>query len=146
MYRYGVLWLQLKQLSFALTIAENMTTYTQLMTKLGNREKRKLGNNTYLEKRGETKLAIRLHATDVLLFEPDKVTVQTGGWRTLTTKDRINSYAPCTIYQAKGQWYWRTGEQFTEGDYFDSTGKLHTQATPEAEKQEHRPCMVLQCI
>ena len=57
--------------------------------------------------------AIRLHQTDVVTFHPNGyVTFNTGGWRTATTKVRINEYAPdtFTVRQVKGEWYFMRGD------------------------------------
>lgn len=60
-----------------------------------NPNERKLANNTYAVRRGDA-IAIRLHKTDVLLWHEDRVTVSffTGGWFTVTTKDRLNAFGP----------------------------------------------------
>lgn len=59
------------------------------------RERRRLQNNTYLERRPGDDIAVRLHSTDVLTFSPDgTITLDTGGWNTVTTKDRMNTYLP----------------------------------------------------
>lgn len=56
---------------------------------------RKLERNTYLERRDFFSIAIRLHGTDVLTFHEDgSIEVNTGGWNTVTTRDRINRYLP----------------------------------------------------
>lgn len=58
-------------------------------------DRRKLENNTYLERRDENSIALRLHETDVLTFTPyGHITIRTGGWHTVTTRDRINRYLP----------------------------------------------------
>uniref|UniRef100_A0AB74UN48 Uncharacterized protein n=1 Tax=Caulobacter phage BL57 TaxID=3348355 RepID=A0AB74UN48_9VIRU len=49
---------------------------------------------------------VRLHDTDVLTMTPDgRVMINTGGWNTLTTRDRINGFAPphVQVYSDKGQ-------------------------------------------
>lgn len=72
---------------------------------LGNRPSRKLDNHTYCKRR-ENYIAILLHSTDIIKYYPDgTVIVHTGGWRTITTKDRINKYSPLEIYQANKIWY-----------------------------------------
>jgi len=74
--------------------------YTEANEKLQGRcySSRKLENHTYLKRRdwGRTKaIAVRLHATDVITFHEDgRIEVSTGGWDTVTTRDRINSYLP----------------------------------------------------
>lgn len=84
-------------------------TYQEANAKLTgrNRDRRKLANNTYLERRGE-EIAIRLHATDIMTFRQDGSTVlNSGGWKTVTTKSRMNEYLAYNYYiqQERGQWY-----------------------------------------
>jgi hypothetical protein len=66
-----------------------MTKYKEFSAKLGNRSSRKLANNTYLERRNERTLAIRLHATDVVTITPNYIELDSGGWHTPITKDRM---------------------------------------------------------
>ena len=83
---------------------------------------RKLANHTYLVRRGED-IAIRLHSTDVVTLHPDgSVTLNSGGWHTSTTKDRIGygyggtSFAPgYGLYQRNGIWYMHDGTLFYDG-------------------------------
>lgn len=71
-----------------------------------NHDSRKLGNNTYLVRRNDGKIAITLHATDIITLSPSgDITLNSGGWRTVTTKSRLNEYAPVAIGQRNGQWY-----------------------------------------
>lgn len=71
-----------------------------------NKDSRKIGNNTYAHILNDSTVAIRLHGTDVVSIHPDNtVTLQTGGWQTSTTKDRINQYSPVKVYQRKYEWY-----------------------------------------
>ena len=92
--------------------------YTELDSKLQGRNKqsRKIGNNTYLIRRGEN-IAIRLHNTDIVIYYPNgKIVLNSGGWRTPTTKDRINSALrhEYRISQDKGIWYIQ-GKIFQDG-------------------------------
>jgi len=71
--------------------------YAEATAKLTGRckESRKLENNTYLKRRSASEIAIRLHHTDIIIFHNDgRIGVSTGGWNTVTTKDRINRYLP----------------------------------------------------
>jgi hypothetical protein len=81
-----------------------------------NKESRKLGNNTYLIRHpghltrpGDTKgecITVRLHDTDIVTYHTNgNIILDTGGWKTVTTKDRMNKYTPFCIYQDKGIWY-----------------------------------------
>lgn len=73
-----------------------------------NRDRRKLANNTYLERRKGDVIAVRLHSTDVVTYHPNgDIVLDSGGWRTHTTKDRINGYIRGTgvcMWQENGQW------------------------------------------
>lgn len=71
-----------------------------------NQERRKLGNNTYLERRNEN-IVVRLHDTAVVIFQPNgDIKLETGGWKTVTTKERINSYLPrpWQVWSERGVW------------------------------------------
>jgi hypothetical protein len=84
--------------------------YTTAKEKLGTRDSRKLCNNTYLQRRADGTIAVKLHATDVLIFRPDdSVEYQTGGWHTVTTKERMNNYG------ADGRWIWQDKGIWTIG-------------------------------
>lgn len=114
-----------------------------------NHSKKKLANNTYAIRRELGAIAIQLHETDVLTFMPDKsVVVTSGGWKTVTTKDRINTYLPSgyRIFQSGGVWYWAKPQQdgfqdvnhstiFTDGDTISKRGKLVTSGNGPKEKE-----------
>jgi len=80
------------------------TTY-QACEKLAHTRKRKLANNTYLEVH-DGSYGIRLHDTEVVTFYADRTVLNSGGWRTVTTKDRMNqALVDHTIFSDKGVWY-----------------------------------------
>lgn len=54
----------------------------------------RLGNNTVLVRNGDT-YAVRLHYTDIVTFEPTgEVFINTGGWASVTTVERLNHFTP----------------------------------------------------
>lgn len=68
-------------------------------------DKKKLANNTYLLK-GDKYFAIQLHDTEIVkIHEDDIYELNSGGWQTVTTKARLNEFAPCQISQKRGVWY-----------------------------------------
>jgi hypothetical protein len=70
-----------------------------------NSQSRKLANNTYLQRRGDD-IVVMLHVTDIVIFKPDgTIVLDSGGWRTPTTKERMNDHVSVRIYQAQGVWY-----------------------------------------
>jgi hypothetical protein len=80
-----------------------------------NRKERKIGNNTYAEIGYDDSVSIRLHGTAVVRFYPNgTVKLNSGGWRTSTTKDRINKYSPVKVYQKKYEWYLQDGAEFED--------------------------------
>lgn len=86
-----------------------MQTYETLAAFLANGRdprSRPLENNTRAERRSDTAIAVRLHATDVLTFHADgRVVYDSGGWRTVTTKARMNAYGPGRVWTERGTWY-----------------------------------------
>jgi len=79
---------------------------TRMVHGKGNRMRRKVGNNTYAEILHDGTVAIKLHSTYVVKIHPDNTyTLNSGGWQTVTTKDRINQYSPRRVYQRKYQWF-----------------------------------------
>jgi hypothetical protein len=71
-----------------------------------NKDSRKIGNNTYAEILNDNTVGIKLHSTYVVKIRDDGTyTLNSGGWQTLTTKDRINQYSPVRVYQRKFEWF-----------------------------------------
>lgn len=51
---------------------------------------------------------IKLYATDILQFKGDKIILSSGGYKTVTTKTRINEFLQdkgFKVYQKKGEWF-----------------------------------------
>lgn len=113
-----------------------MNSYKEASEMLGKRTHRKLANNTYLELHPQpepARIAVRLHDTDIITFYPRRVVLNSGGWKTPTTKDRLNRFMPepYHIIQEKGLWYvylrdWQ-GKRlciFRDGMVITGTGKI----------------------
>jgi hypothetical protein len=78
--------------------------------------RRKIGNNTRAEILPDGSVAIILHATPVVTIHPnDSATLRSGGWRTSTTKNRINKYSPVKVYQRNHEWFLEDGTPFEDG-------------------------------
>jgi hypothetical protein len=89
------------------TRKHNPQTYGSLDTFLGNKIRKKIENNTYVERINDTAIGIRLHQTYILTFHKGgQIMVKTGGWQTSTTKNRINQFMPdgVGIHQVKHKW------------------------------------------
>lgn len=105
-----------------------------------NQQSKKVDNNTWAERRDGC-IAIRLHQTDVLTFAPNnRITVTSGGWKTPTTKNRINNFLPdgLRIWQERGTWRWSGGLPFTDGDVVLANGKLKAQKKDDKKEQKLR--------
>jgi hypothetical protein len=91
------------------------------------RSERKLANNTYGSIIGEL-VTIRYHATNVAEIRPDSATYRTGGWWTVTTKERINWYLPDGWHLSSGRGVWwlsaRTGTRLVESEWGDYTAPV----------------------
>lgn len=90
---------------------------------------RKISNNTYAQRRGNGDIAVKLHGTDVVTFHPDEsITLDTGGWHTVTTKQRMNAFTPpmLAVHTVRGRWLvahlrrhgtYSDGGRYTAPDY-----------------------------
>jgi len=66
------------------------------------------GNTKVSENKGHT--LVRLYRTYVVKFSDSVIILNTGGYRTVTTKDRMNQtskeyFLDYSVYQVKGVWY-----------------------------------------
>lgn len=68
---------------------------------------KRVANNTFRWTRDDGAVITRLHLTDVVETLPDgRVKLNSGGWKSVTTKDRINAGLPAGygLYSDKGVW------------------------------------------
>jgi hypothetical protein len=85
----------------------------RLMATVKNPEKGKpIGNNTrlYFHDAGighESYYNIRLHGNQIMQIYLDRIVPMDGGWRTVTTKARLNEHLPQGFYvfQKNGDWF-----------------------------------------
>jgi len=82
-----------------------------------NTRKRKLANNTYLVVRSDGGYGIRLHDTEVIIHYPNNIILNSGGWQTVTTKQRMNEFSTARVWSEKGVWMisWH-GEEYAYAD------------------------------
>lgn len=99
-----------------------------------NANRRKLNPHTYAERRDNGAIAVKFWETDILLWRPDgSCVVNTGGFHTVTTKDRLNQFLPLGvgIFQRNGIWFWSAKDQtagaFTDGDCVLPDGTIQMQ-------------------
>lgn len=81
-----------------------------------------LDHNTWLVKR-DGYYAVVLHKTAIVKIYPkDVYELNSGGWHTMTTKERINRFSPICLFANKGLWYF-DGYVFEDGIKVDKNGK-----------------------
>lgn len=68
--------------------------------------------------------AIRLHNTDVITTKDGKYILNSGGWRTRTTMDRIEAFSPARLYQRNRLWYFSDGNLFYDNCEINDSGNL----------------------
>lgn len=105
----------------------------RLMETARNKTKGKpLKNNTRLYQDGDD-FYIVLHSTRIIAIHRDGTyTLNTRGgdgwgynsWRTVTTKQRLNEYAPVHIYQRDFTWYLNDDELFYDGMRVNDVGMV----------------------
>jgi len=88
-------------------------TYAEIDAYLGSRRARTIAHNTTAE-RADEHIIVRLHGNEIARLCPRSVSVSDAGWRTPTTKDRLNRIlAPYGARIAQCDWTWslRRGER-----------------------------------
>lgn len=83
-----------------------------------NKYKGKLvANNTRLLMNYDLSISVKLHNTDIVVFDSNgDIILNTGGYYTVTTKTRMNEFLPegYKVFQKKGTWYLETPDKTLE--------------------------------
>lgn len=121
------------------------TSLKEAQALLGNRESLKLGNNTYLQRRGSI-AAIKLHNTDIVEYKSTCVRFFMRGWNTVVTRARMNEISRpmgWSIFTEKGIPYvgHRNGEGFLKLPFKDGVslypnGAITGAGKPTEEKKD----------
>lgn len=84
-----------------------MNTYAQYQEFMRGRDVRTIPSiRGTLVRRDGTAFKLMYHNTVVVTAYADgSFTLNTGGWLTATTKQRLNDFSPAMVYQRKHQWY-----------------------------------------
>jgi hypothetical protein len=117
---------------------------------IGLKPARPIGHNTKLIRRDDGAISVQYHNTNVVVYLPaglvdprPATTLHDGGWKTSTTKERINAFCPAgfTVWQARGVWTLnRRGDQpaswtYTDGITILENGEVFN-AGPEDENEK----------
>lgn len=117
----------------------NFDSYADAKEAMHNRPRKKINNHTYLELLDENEdIGLKLHDTYIIVFHKNgSFTLNSGGYKSVTTKARLNEYMPWgfSISTKKKVWTVSTpaGDfPFQDGITFNHSGKV--QSKPEALK------------
>lgn len=99
---------------------------------------RTVANNTVVRVVNEGKdIAVRLHDTDVVCHNGNgTITLSSGGWKTKTTKDRLNTFTEAGISQKAGVWYMKDGSLFYDGIVIKADGTPIKPKQPKAHEKK----------
>lgn len=89
----------------SMTIPNN---FNKADTFLGKRPARNVRGkrSTQVVRLGPDEIALRYHGTSVVTWRRNgDVVLRSNGFRTVTTKSRINDAAPCRVWQHNFQWF-----------------------------------------
>lgn len=84
-----------------------LNTYAALDAFLGRLEHKNIPSirSTMVIRRRNGDIAVQYHLTDVVTAHVDGTfTLYSAGYRTSTTKSRMNTFSPARVYQTKGVW------------------------------------------
>jgi len=71
-----------------------------------DRRRKKRCNNTWVYIVDPDTVAVKYHYTDICTYKRDgTVIVDTGGWWTVTTRERLNAFSPYYIWQYQNEWF-----------------------------------------
>lgn len=119
------------------TLTRSTWTFSAFHERLGTRQSRKVGNNTYMERLDDGSIGVRLHQTHVVVAHPDgRIILDSGGWNTPTTRDRITTWSPVRVSQRKGVAYLDDGTRFYDGMVVDDDGAVIDRVVDSATETE----------
>lgn len=99
---------------------------------------RKIANNTFRYTTEDGCEVFRLHTTDVVTRLPDgRIKLDSGGWKSVTTKDRMNAFAPgYMIFSGKTGWVVaKRGERANPVSFYDGMILPDAIDNPSADEQ-----------
>ncbi len=94
--------------------------YEEALVCLGTQTGRKIANDTHMVNNTEGEILITYRGNPVMRIQKGKVILHSCGWRTKTTKDRMNWFLPTgyCVYAKKSVWYLHTSKgeiEFQDG-------------------------------
>jgi hypothetical protein len=101
------------------------TTYAGADAFLGTKDRRPIPGlrATDVRRTGPGTIALRYQATDVVTYRADGCILNSGGWRTATTKQRFADFSPARVYADRGIWRLAGGLRYEDGILVDEDGQ-----------------------
>lgn len=89
-----------------ITPTRSQMTYDGMLEILNGKISRTVGNNTTLRIDTDQCIRVRLHNTDVVTYNPNgAILLDTGGWFTVTTRNRMDTWSPVLMMQKNFVWF-----------------------------------------
>ncbi len=77
-----------------------------ILTELYGKDKKKIAGNTYAIKESNGDINVKLYDTNVVThINGGGIKLNSGGFMTKTTKDRMNTYSDAHVYQKNKEWF-----------------------------------------
>jgi hypothetical protein len=100
---------------------QEINSYADAVARLDGRDSVKLKGNTSLVRLDADTVAVRFHETFIVKYDSKGFELNTGGWKTPTTKARMNEFGPVSVRSVKGVWH-ADGVEFFDGMRFKVEG------------------------
>lgn len=117
------------------------TDFSDLMDFLDGKDSKKIGFETYVVKVDDNTVAIKHYRTNIITIDATNImTLDTNGWRSTTSKDRLNQFINCnraSINQKKGVWYIHGSNgsfEYEDGVEVHNNGYIITPSEKKAEQ------------
>ncbi len=81
---------------------QNITDYASAKAFIGNRDRAKLGHNTYLYRGIADTFQVEYHGNQIIIYEPTMTYATNCGWHTTTTTNRLNKLTKMSFRIRKG--------------------------------------------
>lgn len=104
----------------ALSKYDHLKDWKSARKALGEKDEKNIGNNTKLVRMPNNDIAVTLHGHRVVRYRKGGVTqVSSAGYRTTTTKDRINRYTPASVSVVQRDYEWYLKKNGKKRDFHD---------------------------
>lgn len=108
----------------------SIRTYDEAAKTLGNKDIRSLPDKeTHLARRADGRIAVTLHGTDVVTYhqDSDTITLGSGGYVTLTTARRMNTYTPESVHVRRSNGDFLISDATASKQHWDGLGEFAVQ-------------------